>query len=573
MDECSSACILAPFAQPAEDNTLDFQSGPFIPSDHVDERSKLYRPIHDWQTRVLELAPGLPGSSLSSRLLTVDIILKDGVVVHDEQRRMDFEALSYTWGEPVFRRPFEVNGIDVAITENLFRALHRLRYQDQSRMLWIDALCINQSDTDERSRQVQAMLSIFRKAKRVLVWLGEHKRYTQMCTGAVKLDDLHQGNKISLDNLLPRACVNHLRRLRRASCEMLERPWFQRLWIRQEIWAARDAIVCCGAESLAWKYIAPIADLADELNEIITPRCSLTKRPEAYSTAFEYLAPASTRALRFVEDLEVVGDIDEESIRRELNHTQTDILGVMSYSVNAQCSDPQDRVYGVLGMTAVSSISAHLERMHKQSNAAVQEAQNRWALRVHYSRPVRDVFVDLATWILNSQNNLDLLFFNARFGGSVEGQILPSWCPDWRFGVDENYFHAYEGPTYDFSPVSDRQFHIDGRSLHIRGLLLGHVVTGSGGHDDRGDYGINSSSLRVFGDVSIGDALVSVKGSLAALAIRRQVHSGFAFVGWTNVRDEGSHGLWRLDLQSKWKPARWWGSRYQDRGEQEFEIV
>ncbi|PTB65738.1 HET-domain-containing protein [Trichoderma citrinoviride] len=84
-----------------------------------------------------------------------------------------YEALSYTWGDENDRREIAVNGYIVDVTVNLYSALRRLRLENETRVLWIDALCINQTDLDERSQQVQLMRSIYTMCDRTVIWVGE----------------------------------------------------------------------------------------------------------------------------------------------------------------------------------------------------------------------------------------------------------------------------------------------------------------------------------------------------------------------------------------------------------------
>jgi Heterokaryon incompatibility protein (HET) len=84
-----------------------------------------------------------------------------------------YEALSYTWGDHSVTALIQVNGIELQITLNLFRALQRLRKGRKKRVLWVDALCIDQSNLAERSEQVPRMRSIYQRAERVVVWLGD----------------------------------------------------------------------------------------------------------------------------------------------------------------------------------------------------------------------------------------------------------------------------------------------------------------------------------------------------------------------------------------------------------------
>lgn len=86
----------------------------------------------------------------------------------------EYDALSYTWGNNSKHKSISLNKVThFSVTDNLYAALRRLRWTDRPRTLWIDALCIDQENMDERSQQVQLMGTIYRQAKRVIVWLGD----------------------------------------------------------------------------------------------------------------------------------------------------------------------------------------------------------------------------------------------------------------------------------------------------------------------------------------------------------------------------------------------------------------
>ncbi|KAK5940581.1 hypothetical protein PMZ80_006998 [Knufia obscura] len=91
---------------------------------------------------------------------------------HSPEDKYAYEALSYAWGDSQERRTVYLDGCLLYITVNLDAALRHLRYTSRNRRLWVDALCINQSDDREKSLQVAVMRHIYAKAYRVLVWLG-----------------------------------------------------------------------------------------------------------------------------------------------------------------------------------------------------------------------------------------------------------------------------------------------------------------------------------------------------------------------------------------------------------------
>lgn len=86
-----------------------------------------------------------------------------------------YEALSYVWGDPTEKTPITVNGLTHLITVNLFQALTALRNPIFERTLWVDAICIDQDNLEERANQVQLMARIYASSDSVIVWLGKEQ--------------------------------------------------------------------------------------------------------------------------------------------------------------------------------------------------------------------------------------------------------------------------------------------------------------------------------------------------------------------------------------------------------------
>lgn len=132
------------------------------------------------------------------------------------QRTHLFEALSYTWGGE--QRPCSITIKDQSldVTANLYTALLHLRDRSLERILWIDAICIDQNNLEERSQQVQLMAMIYSKAYCVLVWLGEA---TDNIDGALE-DIQHAANG---------EFIKHSNKI----FNLLQQPWFRRIWVRE----------------------------------------------------------------------------------------------------------------------------------------------------------------------------------------------------------------------------------------------------------------------------------------------------------------------------------------------------
>jgi hypothetical protein len=152
----------------------------------------------------------------------------------------------------------------VEVTQNLATALVYLRHNSEPRVLWIDALSINQEDVEERSSQVARMADIYRLADRVVVWLGpenEEDRSTEaLCTlrfigsqievewNTYQMRATNQGDPAWAHRFIPMPLdQNALSPL----LTVFYRPWFERLWIQQEIALANDnALFICGHDSI-----------------------------------------------------------------------------------------------------------------------------------------------------------------------------------------------------------------------------------------------------------------------------------------------------------------------------------
>ncbi|RDW63603.1 hypothetical protein BP6252_11148 [Coleophoma cylindrospora] len=146
--------------RPTTENDISAQLGSLSVSGNIYDAHKLYQGTS--QVRVLDLHPGKEGDPIMCTLRVVDL---DADAVYD--------ALSYVWGDPKITKGIFVNGAALEITTNLHAALSRLRSPETQRTLWIDAICINQTDNTEKMHQIGLMRKIYASAEEVAMWLGE----------------------------------------------------------------------------------------------------------------------------------------------------------------------------------------------------------------------------------------------------------------------------------------------------------------------------------------------------------------------------------------------------------------
>jgi hypothetical protein len=127
-------------------------------------RSSLYASLPNPNSiRLLDILPACRGRPIETTLKVTDV-----------NHAPSFEALSYVWGSPENTVNILCNGTSMTVTPNLGAALQRLRHRFRRRTVWIDALCINQNDLEERAQQVSFMKDIYARARHVVVWLGDN---------------------------------------------------------------------------------------------------------------------------------------------------------------------------------------------------------------------------------------------------------------------------------------------------------------------------------------------------------------------------------------------------------------
>ena len=216
----------------------------------------IYRSLEQGSdVRLLELAPGSRNEPLR------------GVLRHTSLSKTgDYEAISYVWGSDIKCQTLETMDGTIAITASLHSALKQLRFSNASRILWADALCINQYDNAEKSSQVRLMYKIYSQATKVVAYLGDEADDSELIPPL--LEDM-----ISRD-LFDKGSVGSLARSR-FSNEMLGplaalmcRPWFRRAWIIQEFLAAKDIVMVRDSWEVHWATLYKAVDNSYSFSEL-----------------------------------------------------------------------------------------------------------------------------------------------------------------------------------------------------------------------------------------------------------------------------------------------------------------
>lgn len=223
-----------------------------------------------------------------------------------------FEALSYMWGTEKADDAITLNGHPFEVGKNLLDALHFLRSQAMFKktchLFWIDAICINQSDVEERNRQVRIMDQIYFRADTVVVWLGsKYSEFQREMISELKLEEsekLGEGS-LQIGNSTQQKMVRHLR----------TDPYWDRLWILQEIGKARQLRVCYGNETFSWDDFMNLMTLHNGDGATGPLRLDRLLRKEKYN--------------------------DSHTLKRLLKEHRA-----------TKCSEPRDKVYGLIGLAS-----------------------------------------------------------------------------------------------------------------------------------------------------------------------------------------------------------------------------
>ena len=237
-----------------------------------------------------------------------------------------YEALSYAWGTAISPRKALVDGFKLPITKSLHQGLRRLRLDDKPRMLWVDALCINQRDIEERSRQVQRMAVIYRSAENVLIWLGEWPSnaecsHSDYCQALWLTNYLYHDKEPSRSQTLHHMC-EHL-------VDILELPWFRRLWVIQELaLAIKDPVVLIGSMSTTWSSLWVAVHN--------------TRRFRGKERLGDH-QPSN----RFMQGYSRVSALEKIRSRSD---SHRGLYWCLIASQSAMSADPRDKVYGLLGL-------------------------------------------------------------------------------------------------------------------------------------------------------------------------------------------------------------------------------
>ncbi len=335
-----------------------------------------YTPLSDNEVRLVRL-----------RMVTDhDKTIRVDLITAEWPPPLPYEALSYVWGDPANQPSILISAEDdplrpFQVTQNLHAALYHLRREDCDRVLWIDALCIDQTNMEEKEQQVRKMDQIYQTASNVCVWLG-----TGMPHGMKQIPVIIQ----SIWNL---PLTHHSAHVIWKPFEcLLQKDWFSRRWVIQEVALAKKATVHCGSAQVSWTDFSDAISVygSRSTNTVSQIPRSLAPFPNASGLGALTLGFLSNNALRKDDEGNVV----------ERRWNIEDLLAQLPM-FHAQL--PHDTLFAVLSLASDRAAFQHVD----------------------YSMPQVELFARVLQQIAESTKSLDMMF--RPWAPETPGARLPSF--------------------------------------------------------------------------------------------------------------------------------------------------
>ncbi|KAK7427765.1 hypothetical protein QQZ08_005703 [Neonectria magnoliae] len=417
-----------------------FQGDPPARSSSLSAESNVWKPLsHQTNvTRLLCLEAGDGIEELRGELKEVSLVPKVDC---------EYFAISYAWGSSLKQFFLHTRRGRIPLTASLYLGLKRLRHRSDRVWIWADAICISQDDKegdDEKARQIRLMANIFKSAARVYIWLGEDEDESQVAmqflktiasTSSTEMDgpDLKRLSAVDFPKVEdPRwGTLNKL----------LERQWFRRVWVTQELVLAQEAIVMCGAHRMPWDKFHAAIKLCFELVE---------------REGFGFLLPRQTK---------VAAVLHLGEFRRSYRSDRKD-----------QDLAPRDELLTLLERFQLAEATRQRDKLF----ALLSLAKDGKDYTPNYKIPLTQIVSQFAGVLVTRGRAVELLY-RAR-GYSKQFPQFPSWIPNWMSSPYPDTISRWPSRTHSerFAAATSldlfaRKPWCEGSVLYIHGGILASI--------------------------------------------------------------------------------------------------
>ncbi len=411
------------------------------------------------------------------RFLSLSVDAKTGFMICNFQHRDlksslgAYRAISYCWGNatPAYRVMCS-DGRSLLVTKSAAKLLTYLIPRKPTDLYWIDQLCINQEDSKEKVSQVLLMGQIYSCAKQVLAWLGRGTEYSEKAVDFVgmlfkEIENIrNQHMRPSLTTLLsspntPRTMLSNLRvpSRWRALRDLLLNPWFERVWVMQEVimacaeidpssYVKHPVLLCFEKRILGFDVLAEVLGILETDNLLLK---LFTFGVTGDGSTGLGVAPPGLKSVRLFSGLR--SDVS----RKQEIRLYTGLQNAWDF----KSSNDRDKLYAVRGFCS-QALDANLP--------------------LDYDAPVEEIYTTWATVLLECHGWYPWQLHMAGIGLKRSYQNLPSWVPDFSSSspwiqLRPETSRATEGPYYWASgPQKMPQLLVDRSTakLRLRAILI-----------------------------------------------------------------------------------------------------
>lgn len=381
----------------------------------------------------------------------------------------DFEALSWCWGDQRGGEELkihenlggEVTVSSIQISPNLYDALVALRSPEKARLLWVDAVCINQNDTAERNEQVPQMDRIYGKSQETCIWLG---RKDATSDGAINFIESNVLKLWEFDKL----CENHMMTTQwEALINLMRRPWFSRRWVVQEIALSTKATIYCGEKKIKWQDFADAVSLFVEVESATHRLSDVMKRSQTYNHVPDFFG--DVHSLGAAQLVDATSNLFRSSKLESKSTVNPDTkppkkvpISSLEYLVSRlpvfEASQAHDTIYALLAI-AKDTTPRNYATDEVDDDAKTQKSRETLrqltrffqpfitseAYRVDYDTPVRDAFQEFVRFSIEKCDQTRALDIICRPWAPESKDAtpkLPSWIPTLKNAAFSTEEHA-----------------------------------------------------------------------------------------------------------------------------------
>ncbi len=421
------------------------------------------------EIRLVRVEPGAVGDHINLELFHANL---------DDQPK--YRALSYTWdapyvdlppewNDPESESPVVVNGKKFSVRKNLESALRHFQQNWKGDLvLWIDAICINQGDSQERSSAVLKMGKIYETSQETVVWLGPD--HHPASAGFSKINALSENwkkqrldcrkrplapeniaeyRKVLLEDLKEKDSVDQIK----AIAWVMNCAWWRRVWVVQEVAVASSTMFICGNNEVP---LSNLVEAAQQVGQHFLYMCNVQVFEEGSTE--DCIIRQVFYVTRVVVELWAL-----VSTYKRKGTSSLGLLDVLPALRSRFCSDARDKVYAALGVAEDGNI-----------------------ISPDYDQSLSQTYVDACRKVISKYQNLNILGY-CELPSSQPS--LPSWCPDWNWPIPTPYFHQplFKRSLGVVASISDHvynacnnfplavDFEEDSKTLRVQGILVGFV--------------------------------------------------------------------------------------------------